>query len=89
MEHIDKKLGKQTTFFLPDEIRREIHARDMTINGAFLAGWKAIQNQVKYAARIEELEEDNRDMMKNIRSMQRMMTDLHAKLEEGKNVQHR
>lgn len=70
-----ENLRKPTTVYVPEAIRNQIKAKGMTISGAFLAGWEAIQDRVKYAARIEELEADNRDMARNIRSMQRMLQD--------------
>lgn len=73
---MENNLRKQTTVYITDEIRKEIQLRGMTVSGAFLAGWDAIQNQIKYAARIEELEEDSRDMRKNLATYERMVQDL-------------
>lgn len=77
---IEENVRKQTTIYIPEGIRLQVKSKGMTVTGAFLAGWEAIQDRVRYAARIEELEADNRDMARNIRSMQRMLAD---RLQDG------
>lgn len=68
----------QTTVHIPKYIREEIKNRGMTVSGAFLAGWTAIQDRVKYSIRIEELEAENREMQQNIRTAQRQLAKLYA-----------
>jgi len=72
---MEEELRKPTTVYLSNVIRRGIKSKGMTVSGAFVAGWEAIGDRVKYAARIEELEADNRDMARNIRAMQRMIQE--------------
>jgi len=72
---IDEEVKEPTTVYLPKRIKQQVKAKGMTLTGAMLAGWEAIQDRVKYAARIEQLEEENRDMGRNIRSMQRMLQE--------------
>lgn len=79
------ELKKPTTIYIHPDLRNQIKLAGMTVSGAMLAGWEAIADRKKYAARISELEEENRDMQRNIRSMQRMMADMHEKM---KNDQH-
>jgi hypothetical protein len=68
-------VGRPTTVYIREEIRQEIKRRGMTVTGAFQAGWEAIQNQVKYAARVESMETELADMHRNIRAYQRMLQD--------------
>lgn len=79
MEAID--VPRATTVYVPDRIRREIKLRGMTVTGAFLTGWDAIEGQRKYAAQIEQLTTETVEMQRNIRGYQRMIQDL---LDKGK-----
>lgn len=70
----------QTTVYIPWDIRSEIRKRGMTVTGAFLAGWEAIQDRQKYAAKIVELETDVAEMRTNIRGYQRMLAELQGRV---------
>ena len=77
---MENNVQKQTTVYITDTIRAEIKSRGMTVSGAFFAGWEAIQDRIKYAARIEELETEQREMRQNVANYQRMIQELLQKV---------
>lgn len=81
MDIATKAVGRYTTTVqIPISLRKEIEAAGMTINGALISGWKAMQER-------KQVNEELREVMANMNRYRGAMLRLNDRVKEleGKN----
>ena len=63
-----------TSIDIPEEIYTEVRKRGMTLKGAFLMGWAALNERILLNERIRDLERELKEREQNIAKYQRALS---------------